>query len=118
MGRRGIFEWVEKLAKNKGGHVIHEYEVFDEAVYTVLVDKTEGGARQKVETVNGCRTGRIQKGILVLPLHRGIAVRRGQMAVPDQATKPEEVVGVIEAWERGDAELNNLDPDMGRLSEK
>ena len=120
-GSREILKWVEELGKgkkveemeyNEKKFPIH-YTAMKESVYAVQVDKTEGEARQRVkaaENGNGLEAYKRVFDWFTFTSGLGIAERRSKIMIPDQAKKPEEVVGLIEAWEREVRELGELDP--------
>ena len=119
-------EWVETLGKNKEIDPVeygrqnfdHTLKAFNESLYAVLVDKTEGEARQRVKAAQNGKGLSAFKRVFewfTITSGLGIAERRSKIMIPEQAKKPEEVVGLIEAWEKEMRELNELDPEGAGL---
>ena len=91
------------------------YEKFKRELNSILIDKTEGEARGKIKSVEDPRDGinafRVLDEWFTRVSGLGLAEKRAKIMTPEAATKEDQVVQKIEAWEREIRELKEIDEE-------
>ena len=104
-GIRDVLIWVEGKKQDAiteddfdTESFVLDYSRTNEELYSLLVDKTEGEARERIKSVksgDGLNAYRKLHTWFTLTSGLGVAERRQRVLMPNQAKKTEEIVGLI-----------------------
>jgi hypothetical protein len=98
----------------------YDYDKFNEELYSLLVNKTEGEARSKVMKAGegqGLEAYRMVNHWFTVTSGQSLVVKRMSIMNPKPPAKEENLVESIESWERDWKEVEELEDEDKRLPE-
>ena len=136
-GMREVLRWVRMRKDNAVNFVDYEnagtetdpttpmfhikWDRANESLYSVLLEKTEGEARDRVKEVpegDGLEAYRRIHRWFTMTTGQGLSERYGRLQHPPTAKRDEDVLHNLANWEREKRELKELDPTMQDMPER